>query len=89
MRRGASHIVTRTPLRLLDALSRPAWIPTGVEELDLSLAAGPYQYFDTEVAERPNGFPDTHGWCWPPRLSILTRRGGAVGETNRLRGGLR
>lgn len=32
-------------------------------DLVFSLAAGPYRYFDTRVAQSPDGFHDAHGWA--------------------------
>jgi hypothetical protein len=54
-------------------------VPTGIEELTASVAAGPYRYFDTEVAENATGYANSHGWAglysaaltWSPRGKVL------------------
>ncbi len=37
-------------------------LPLAQRRLVLALGAGPYRYFDTEAAQRDEGYSNTHGW---------------------------
>jgi hypothetical protein len=48
-----------------DGISAEAWVPFAIaDRLTLSLGGGPFYYFDTEHAQKLDGYADVHGWAW-------------------------
>lgn len=48
-----------------DGVSAEAWVPFAIaDRLTLSVGGGPFYYFDTEHAQKLDGYADVHGWAW-------------------------